>query len=168
MSKLEFHFTQGHVGHHPDCWICNAIKKTTRKVSREQDRFSEIREGSYWSADLVTFNWPTKDGSLYFACIRDRMTRFPGGFTLVNRSEFGDKLIDFVDKSRKTFQKYHTNHTIFSKCSLWPYHTAIILWPSSCPHTCTSAMAWPYTHLLCEQPNGPTTFLRSQKSVDGE
>jgi len=118
MTKLQFHCMQGHVGHHPDCWICNAIKRTTRKVNREHDRFSENREGSYWSVDLVCFNWPAKDGSLYFACARDRKTRYPDGFTLVDRGEFGDKLTAFADKIRKTFQKYHKNHTVFSKLSL--------------------------------------------------
>ena len=113
---------QGHVGHHPDCWICNAIKRTTRKVTRERDRFSDERPGSLWSVDLVTFNYPAKDGSVHFACLRDRKTRFPDGFTLVNKSEFGDKLEACADRCISSMRHLLTRGLRFSIFSSIVYH----------------------------------------------
>ena len=77
MTKYEFHVWQGHVGHYEGCSVCDSIKKSNRRVHRERDRFVEIRPGHLWSADLFTFNYPAKDGSVvHFACIRSRVIQF--------------------------------------------------------------------------------------------
>eukprot|EP01048_Picozoa_sp_COSAG05_P003492 COSAG05_NODE_162_length_15499_cov_23.006104_2_plen_301_part_00 len=106
MTQLEFHCWQGHIGYHKDCWICNAIQKSTRRVHHEHDRFVETRPGFQWNVDLVTFNFnfPARDGSLYFACVRDRTTKFPCGFSLIKKSDFGHKLVDLITDLRQSFQ----------------------------------------------------------------
>ena len=77
MTRFEFHVWQGHVGHYEGCPVCDSIKKSNRRVHRERDRFVELRPGALWSADLIQFNYPAKDGSVFFAAVRDRCTRYP-------------------------------------------------------------------------------------------
>ena len=118
MTKFEFHVWQGHVGYYEGCTVCESIRKSNRRVHRERDRFVELRPGQLWSADLVTFNYAAKCGSVHFACIRDRTTRYPTGFPLVKKDEFCDKLTVLIDQIRKIFQKHWKKHTIFGECSM--------------------------------------------------
>jgi hypothetical protein len=67
LTRAQLHAMHGHISYLEGCVICEAIRKTTRRVSSETDAFKEHQSGATWSIDLVThIKVPAIDGAKYF------------------------------------------------------------------------------------------------------
>jgi hypothetical protein len=93
--------------------ICEAIRKTTRRVSSETDAFKEHQSGATWSIDLVThIKVPAIDGAKYFAVGRDVRTGVFAGFGLELKSDMTAMTVKLGEAIRKKYGPDHT-HLLF-------------------------------------------------------
>jgi hypothetical protein len=61
LSK-QIHARFGHQGHHPDCRICNSVKKTTRRIPKDPDPIKAMPVGFGFGMDAFTFSVPNITG----------------------------------------------------------------------------------------------------------
>eukprot|EP01047_Picozoa_sp_COSAG01_P033832 COSAG01_NODE_2507_length_7552_cov_56.408560_10_plen_181_part_00 len=61
LSK-QVHARFGHQGHHPDCRICNSVKKTTRRIPKDPDPIKAMPVGFGFGMDAFTFSVPNITG----------------------------------------------------------------------------------------------------------
>eukprot|EP01047_Picozoa_sp_COSAG01_P089981 COSAG01_NODE_21941_length_878_cov_1.618742_1_plen_137_part_00 len=70
MTKQQHHELYGHLGHFPNCRICRDMARTNRRVSAETEPTMETRPGYLFCMDIITWNFPTRNGEVFFNVLR--------------------------------------------------------------------------------------------------
>ena len=111
----QLHCRFGHQGHHPDCHICNTVKKSTRRIARDPEPVRASPTGFGFGMDAFTFSVPNIDGERHAYIMGAIDNSYMEEMCLAFKSDVPRFLIPIISDIRGQFQNDHSGHTIFSE-----------------------------------------------------
>ena len=114
----QLHCRFGHQGHHPDCHICNTVKKTTRRIPRDPEPVKASPTGFGFGMDAFTFSVPNINGERHAYIMGAIDNSYMEEMSLEFKSDVPRFLIPIIETIRTEFQRDHSNHVIFSELHL--------------------------------------------------
>ena len=114
----QLHCRFGHQGHHPDCHICNTVKKSTRRIPRDPEPVKASPTGFGFGMDAFTFSVPNINGERHAYIMGAIDNSYMEEMCLEFKSDVPRFLIPIIEHIRTEFQRDHSNHVIFSELHL--------------------------------------------------
>ena len=118
LAQMAIHTRFGHLGHCAGCRLCEAVRKSTRRIYAEFEPFKHSPIGMCWGMDAITWSFPTKGGAKNAYIMGDDGVGYLDCLILVRKSDLPKFFIPKIEEIRNEFQGDHKDHIVFRELQI--------------------------------------------------